>query len=101
LAQTPQNVVSGGLEWTPAPKWLFRTQVRYTDRQFEDDQNSRTLAPYTTVDATAIYNVSSRLSAAVRVENLFNAEIETGKSATGLISIGAPRLVSLQLRWQL
>lgn len=101
LAQTPQNVVSGGLEWTPAPKWLFRTQVRYTDRQFEDDQNSRILAPYTTVDAAAIYNVSSRLSAAVRVENLFNAEIETGKSATGLISIGAPRLVSLQLRWQL
>jgi DNA invertase Pin-like site-specific DNA recombinase len=28
-------------------------------------------------------------------------EIETGKSADGLISIGAPRLFSVQIRWQL
>ena len=101
LAQTPENVFTGGIEWTPTAKWLVNAQVRYTDQQFEDDQNSRPLAPFTTVDVAVMYDFSPHLSAALRVENLFNAEIETGKSADGLISTGAPRLVSLQVRWQL
>ncbi len=101
LAQTPENVFTGGIEWTPTAKWLVNAQVRYTGQQFEDDQNSRVLAAFTTVDAALMYYFSSHGSAAIRVENLFNAEIETGKSADGLISIGAPRLVSLQIRWQL
>jgi outer membrane receptor protein involved in Fe transport len=101
LAQTPEHVFTSGIEWTPAAKWLVNALVRYSARQFEDDQNSRVLAPFTTVDVALMYDFSSRVSAAIRVENLFNTEIETGKSADGLISIGAPRLVSVQVRWQL
>jgi outer membrane receptor protein involved in Fe transport len=101
LAQTPEHVFTSGIEWTPAAKWLVNALVRYSARQFEDDQNSRVLAPFTTVDVALMYDFSSRVSAALRVENLFNTEIETGKSADGLISIGAPRLVSVQVRWQL
>ena len=101
LAQTPENVFTGGIEWTAAAKWLVSAQVRYTDQQFEDDQNSRVLAPFTTVDVAVMYDFSPHVSAALRVENLFDTEIETGKSADGLISIGAPRLVSLQVQWQL
>jgi outer membrane receptor protein involved in Fe transport len=101
LAQTPEHVLTGGVEWTPAAKWIFSAQVRYSDRQFEDDQNSRVLAPFTTFDAAAIYDISQRLSVALRVENLFNEQIETGKSADDIVSIGAPRLVTLQARWQL
>ena len=59
-------------------------QVRYSDRQFEDDQNSRVLAPFATVDAAVGYEFSARGSAALRVENLFDTEIESGKSADGL-----------------
>jgi outer membrane receptor for ferric coprogen and ferric-rhodotorulic acid len=47
------------------------------------------------------YDFSERISAALRAENLFNEQIETGKSADGLVSIGAPRLVAFELRWQL
>lgn len=101
LAQTPEHVFTGGAEWTPATKWLVSAQVRYVDRQFEDDQNSRTLAPFATVDAAVGYEFSGQVSAILRVENLFNTEVESGKSATGLISIGTPRLVSLQVRWRL
>ena len=101
LAQTPENVFTGGIEWTPAAKWIMNAQFRYCDRQFEDDQNTRVLAPFTTFDAAVIYQFSERGSAAIRVENLFDTEIETGKSADGLVSIGAPRLFSFQLRWQL
>ncbi|MFZ1217734.1 MAG: TonB-dependent receptor [Chthoniobacterales bacterium] len=101
LAQTPENVLTGGIEWTPAAKWVVTAQLRYCDRQFEDDQNSRVLASFTTFDAAVIYEFSEHGSASVRVENLFDTQIETGKSADGLISIGAPRLVSVQVRWQL
>jgi outer membrane receptor protein involved in Fe transport len=101
LAQTPENVFTAGLEWTPTVKWVVTTQFRYCDRQFEDDQNSRVLAPFTTFDAAVMYQFSEQGAASIRVENLFDTQIETGKSADGIISIGAPRLVSLQVRWQL
>ena len=101
LAQTPEHVFTGGVEWKPTAQWLVSAQVRYSDRQFEDDQNSRVLAPFTTVDVALRYDFSARGSAAIRVENLLDTEIETGKSADGLISIGPPRQVSLQVRWQL
>lgn len=101
LAQTPENVFTGGIEWTPTAKWAATAQLRYCDRQFEDDQNLRVLAPFTTFDAAVMYQFSERGSAAIRVENLFDTQIETGKSADGLVSIGAPRLFSFQIRWQL
>ena len=68
------------------------------DRQFEDDQNTSELAPVWIVDAAVSYDFTERVSAAVKVENLLDAEIETGKSIDGLVSIGAPRLVSLQVQ---
>jgi len=101
LAQTPENVFTGGIEWTPAAKWVVNGQLRYCDRQFEDDQNSRVLAPFTTFDVGVMYPFSQRGSATIRIENLFDTQIETGKSADGIISIGAPRLFSLQVHWQL
>ncbi len=101
LAQTPQHVATAGVEWAPITGLQIGGQVRYSDRQFEDDQNSRTLAPFATVDAAVGYDFSDHVSAALRVENLFNQKIESGKSADGLISLGAPRQVSLQLRWRL
>jgi outer membrane receptor protein involved in Fe transport len=101
LAQTPQHVVVLAAEWKPTTKWLFSVQARYVDQQFEDDQNSRVLAPFTTVDLAVGYEFSQNISAAVKIENLLDQEIETGKSADGLVSIGAPRLVTLQLRVQL
>ena len=101
LAQTPENVFTAAIDWTPAARWRLTAEARWVDRQFEDDQNSRVLAPFTTVDAALSYDFSAHLSAALRVENLFNEQVETGRSADGLVSIGAPRLVAVALRWQL
>lgn len=101
LAQTPRHVFTGGVEWTPSQRWLMTAQMRTSSQQFEDDLNTRVLASFTTVDAAIFYNFTEGIAAGVKVENPFDTEIETGKSADGLISIGAPRLVTLQLRWQL
>ena len=98
LAQTPQHSITAAAEWRPAANWLVTTQLRYTGEQFEDDQNSRELAAFTSVDAAIFYDFSENISAGLKVENLFGAEIETGKSAAGLVNIGTPRTVTLQLR---
>ena len=89
------------MEWSPAAKWLISTQARYVSRQFEDDQNALPLAPFTVFDAALVYDLNEKVSASLKVENLFNTEIETGKSASGLISIGAPRLVTVQVHFRL
>jgi outer membrane receptor protein involved in Fe transport len=101
LAQTPEHVLTGAIEWKPAAKWLVTGQARYAGRQFEDDQNMTALAPFAVIDAAVSYDFSQRVSGALKVENLFDAEIETGKTLDGLVSIGAPRLLSLQLQYQL
>ncbi|MFL6528726.1 MAG: TonB-dependent receptor [Chthoniobacterales bacterium] len=101
LAQTPERVVTAGVDWNPFRRWTIAAQMRYSAHQFDDDQNTRALAPYATVDLALIYEFSDRASAAIRVENLFDREIETGKSADGIVSIGAPRLVSFDLRLKL
>ncbi|HSH39724.1 MAG TPA: TonB-dependent receptor, partial [Chthoniobacterales bacterium] len=101
LAQTPQHAVTSELEWKPAPQWHFTAQMRHSGRQFEDDQNTRALAAFTTFDAATGYDFSPRGSVMIRIENIFDAEIETGRSAAGLLSIGAPRQISAQLSWRL
>lgn len=101
LAQTPEHVITGALEWHPEKHALVTVQARYSSRQFEDDQNAIPLAPYLTVDLAAFYDFSEHLSVGVKVENLLNTDIETGKTPDGLVSIGAPRLVTVQLRYQL
>lgn len=101
LAQTPEHALTGRVEWRPQARWFVTAQARYNDRQFEDDLNSRELAPFVVIDMAASYDFSNAVSAALKLENLFDTEIETGKSADGLVSIGAPRLLTLQLQWRL
>ncbi|MDQ6860041.1 MAG: TonB-dependent receptor [Verrucomicrobiota bacterium] len=101
LAQTPEHVVSGAIEWKPATSCLFTLQARYSTAQFEDDQNAIPLAPYFTVDAAAFYEFNERVSAGLKVENLLNSEVETGKAPDGLVSTGLPRMVSLQLGFRM
>jgi outer membrane receptor protein involved in Fe transport len=98
LAQTPEHVVTAGIDWRPTPKWTVGLQGRHVSRQFEDDQNSRSLRPFTVCDAMAGYEFNEHLAASVRLENFFDKQIETGRSADGLVSIGAPRMVTLQVR---
>jgi outer membrane receptor protein involved in Fe transport len=94
LAQAPEHIAVAALEWTPG-HWQTSAQIRYVGEQFEDDLNTLTLAPFTTVDLSLGYQFNTQLSASLKVENLFDTEAETGKTASGLVNIGAPRLWSL------
>lgn len=100
LAQAPAHVLTGALQFQPHPKWQATLQTRYSSPQFEDDLNSQELASYILWDASLTYRIHERLQVTFAMENLFDKTIETGKTADGIVSIGAPRLFSVRMKWE-
>jgi outer membrane receptor protein involved in Fe transport len=72
LAQAPEHVITASAELNPTPKSSLTIQARYSGRQFEDDQNRIALAPFVVVDAAAAYQFSEQVSAALKIENIFD-----------------------------
>ncbi|WP_206171061.1 TonB-dependent receptor plug domain-containing protein [Phragmitibacter flavus] len=99
LAQAPAHVVTGAVAWRPHKQWEAVLQARYGSEQFEDDLNSITLESYVVWDAALNYQMTQQLSVGLVVENVFDRMVETGRSADGVVSIGAPRWVGLRMKW--
>jgi outer membrane receptor protein involved in Fe transport len=72
------------------PRYLTATlQARVLGRQFEDDRNTLVLDDAAIVDAFASRALASRVHVFVGVENLFDTEVQVGR--TPILSIGLPR----------
>lgn len=91
-AQTPRDQFSGTIDYTGRPFTASAT-LRHIASQFEDDQNSRTLAAATMVDALLLVPVVRGVSAEARVENLFDAEVQAALSGAGVIERALPRTI--------
>jgi outer membrane receptor protein involved in Fe transport len=91
LAQVPRHQATLQVQWAATDTLTLSSQVRGATKQFDDDQNVRSLKGYVVVDATAEYAVSPRAAVYVAVENLFDRTIESGKSADGLVSVATPQ----------
>jgi outer membrane receptor protein involved in Fe transport len=100
LAQAPAHVITGALTLQPHEKWLVLLQARYGAEQFEDDLNHLVLASYLVWDAAITYRLSADLSVSLVAENLFDREVETGRSGDGIVTIGAPRWVGVKVKWE-
>ena len=83
-AQSPRDQLSGTVGWSRDGAALSGT-IRYVSAQFDDDQNGRTLAPATTLDARAAVPLTRALSIDLRVENVANARVEAGTSGAGIV----------------
>lgn len=92
-AQTPRHMASATLGWRG-----FSLTSRYVSAQFEDDSNSRRLRCALTLDATASWPISPRLSLFARGENLADAQVDTAISAAGVVERATPRTLWLGLR---
>ncbi len=101
LAQAPDHVLTGGLTWKPHALWEARVQARYGSEQFEDDLNTLTLADYVVWDASITYHIREGVSLSFVAANVFDTEVETGKTASGIVTVGAPRWLGLRLKWEL
>ena len=95
VPQTPAHVFSESLLYT-APRGLtFQLMARASTSQFDDDQNSFPLAPFSTFGVS----ISKRLRKSelfVAVENLFDSTIET--AATPVITVAPGRVVTAGFR---
>ncbi|WP_066481232.1 MULTISPECIES: TonB-dependent receptor [unclassified Sphingomonas] len=79
-AQTPRHQASATLAWRAAAGTQASVTGRYQSSQFEDDQNSRVLGDALTLDSAATLIVGDGLALIARVENAFDARVDTGFS---------------------
>jgi outer membrane receptor protein involved in Fe transport len=97
-AQTPEFAASLTLGWQPAAGWQLAATVRHISAQFEDDRETDSLRPVTTIDAFVAVPLGQSWSAILRAENLGDAAIITRNQA-GSTDLGVPRTVWLGLRY--
>ena len=92
-AETPRLSVTGALSWRPFERLTLLAQARYESARFDDDLNTRRLAPGGTADLRADVRLTRTVSVFAAAENLFDAAIQTGRTADNTVSYGPPRLV--------
>ncbi|GAA0670923.1 outer membrane receptor protein involved in Fe transport [Sphingomonas insulae] len=96
-AQTPRDAVSGTIGWRQRGVALSAT-VRHVASQFDDDQNSRSLAPATTLDGFAALPVTRGIAIEARAENVFDARVEAGISGANIVERATPRTLWIGVR---
>ena len=97
LAQVPRHTLTAGVEWRAARATTLDLRARWFSEQFEDDQNTLPLASALRLDLAVRHALTPRLSITLAVENLLDAEIQTARTAAGLVSIAPPRLARVEL----
>jgi len=85
------------LSWLPRDEVRIWSNLRYQKSEYEDTGNTRILDKSFQVDCGIHFAITGQHALSARVENLLDAEIETGISTAGLVSIGAPR--TLWISW--
>jgi outer membrane receptor protein involved in Fe transport len=97
-AQTPEFAATLTLGWEPAEGWRVAGTLRHVSAQFEDDRETDSLAPATTLDAFLAAPLGAGLSVVLRGENLTDEAIVT-RNQGGSIDLGTPRTLWLGLRY--
>ena len=97
-AQTPLDQATASLDWRHGG-WAASATVRYVARQFEDDANSRSLAPATTLDAFLAIPLTAGLAIEARAENLTDTRVEAAVT-NGVVERATPRTLWLGLRFR-
>lgn len=99
-AETPKFAATAGLDWRAIDRLMLSADARYESLRYDDDQNTRPIKPGLTVDARAEVKIAANLVGYVVVDNVFNAPIQTGRTATNVVSYDAPRTFRVGLAWR-
>ncbi len=98
VAQVPRHSAALGASWRAPAGLTFTPRARWIGRQFEDDENQLTLGEVLLADLGVSRALTPQLEIFLTCENLFDARLETGRTADGVVNVGTPRLVLLGLR---
>jgi outer membrane receptor protein involved in Fe transport len=92
VAQVPRHSASLGVTWLAPGGIALTPRLRWTGRQFEDDENTLRLGEVVVADLAARRALTPHLELFLNLENLANARVETGRSVDGVVNTGTPRL---------
>ncbi len=96
-AQTPEFAATLSASWDQDGKDA-QLVLRHVGAQFEDDLNTRRLAPATTLDAFASWPIGKRVQLVARGENLTDALVMAGIGGDGSVERATPRTFWIGLR---
>lgn len=99
-AQTPELAVTAETVWRPWERLSIRSTLRYEGARFDDDLNLRSLSASLSSDLRADWRLSPAVNLYAAVENLSDADIETGQTADGIESFDMPRTIRVGLVWR-
>lgn len=91
LAQVPRHTVTTSATWNAPAALQFTARARWFSAQFEDDENTLILASAATVDLGISRRFGKQWEVFIAIENLFDTEVETGRTSTGIVNIAPPR----------
>ncbi len=96
VPQVPTAQGGFDVRWLPFAASTIAAQIRWTGTQFDDDRNQFELGKSLVTDLMGEHRFAQALRGFVAVENLFDADYDTGK--TPLRTVGPPRRVRAGVR---
>jgi outer membrane receptor protein involved in Fe transport len=94
-ALTPEVAATAALDWRVGERLSLSGEVRYESARFDDDLNTRRIAGGAVAGARATWRVTSAVSLYLAADNVFNSAIQTSRSADGVVTYDAPRMVRI------
>ena len=101
VPQVPRHRLSISGELTRWHAWSARLSWRFSSSQFEDDANQRSLKRFHTADATLSHTLGDAFRLALGLENLSGRRYNVGIASNGLVTVSAPRRISVGVDYQL
>jgi outer membrane receptor protein involved in Fe transport len=99
FAQVPKQRATATLLWSPS-QWNLRLDARHESERFDDARNSRLLDNCLTLDVSFSRRFSKNTRIFLTVNNITNEEIQTHRTAEGVVYVEAPRHWSAGLDWK-
>ena len=97
--QAPELRVIASGEWRATERFSMFGGVEYGSSQFDDALATRSIPDYTSVRIGAAWRAAGAIYQ-VRIENLFDEEIQTGLSSDGIRTLAAPRSLWVGAEWE-
>ena len=99
-AETPAMVVTADANWRAAQRLTLTAELRYESSRFDDDQNTRKIDGGAGLDVRAEWRFTQDLAGFIAADNVTNANLQTGRSAAGVVTYDAPRMVRAGMSWR-
>ena len=97
--QAPDLRLIASADWRATDRWSFFAGCEYGSSQYDDALASRSIPDFTTVRIGASWQVAGTIYQ-IRIENLFDEDIQTGLSSDGIRTYAAPRSLWIGAEWE-